>query len=105
MQQSKVSFAHIRTNHLHGGVTLAYVNNPDNTINLAFAFCSDTERYTKRVGREISRNRLNSGKHVVLNNSDVPAKNATRSSDLIEYVIANLDTFKAKVTKPYKSKV
>lgn len=102
--QFKVSFAHIRTNHLHGGVTLAYVNNADSTIDVAFAFCSATERYTKRVGREISRNRLLSGKGIKLNSKDVPAKHSTRSSDLIEHVISNLDTYKAQVTKPYKSK-
>ena len=99
----KISFAHIRQNHLHGGVTLAYQANGDK-IEVAFSFCSATERYIKRVGREISKNRLQAGRKVVLNSADIPVKHETRSSDLIDFVITNLDTYKAQLTKPYKAK-
>lgn len=102
--QTKISFAHIRQNNLHGGVTLAYQTTDDNKIEVAFAFCSATERYTKRVGREISRNRLAAGRSITLNDADIPAKNKTRSSDLIEFVISNIDAYKAQLTKPYKAK-
>lgn len=100
----KISFAHIRQNNLHGGVTLAYKATDGNKIEVAFSFCSATERYIKRVGREISKNRLTAGRCIVLDSNNIPAKNKTRSSDLIEYVISNLDTYKAQLTKPYKAK-
>lgn len=100
----KISFAHIRQNHLHGGVTLAYQTTEDDKIEVAFSFCSNTERYIKRVGREISKNRLQAGRKVVLNSVDIPVKHETRSSDLIDFVITNLDTYKAQLTKPYKAK-
>lgn len=100
----KTSFAHIRpASLLFGGFTLAYTGNEE-TVEIAFAFCSKSERYVRRVGREIALARFNAGRTIKVDASAIPKVSETRGSDIIDHVLNNLDTYKAQLTKPYKSK-
>lgn len=52
-----------------GGITFAYEFLPDGKVKAAMARCSTKDNYCKRVGRAISRGRMETGHFVVLDYS------------------------------------
>lgn len=82
----RIRFCHsFDKNNSKGGVTLAYRINED-TVSLGYAFCSDRDSYSRKMGNSIASGRLSKIPLVVTKEEIVRGGNVTYK-DIIEFAL------------------